>query len=301
MNKVPVLMIVFNRPETTQRVFEAVRAYQPKHLYVSADGPRSDHPEDAARIQEVRNIFERIDWPCKLFTHFLPENRGCRYAPPEGISWFFENEEQGVILEDDCLPSQDFFRFAEKLLDKYHDNEKIMHIGGANFQNGRRKTERSYYFSNSPHIWGWATWRRAWKYYDVDMKTFPDYVKSGKIKKRLPGRPYQQWRYLQQMDATYNHSPYFRTWDWQWTFTLFDLEGIAIIPEYNMISNIGFSGTHTVDTSLCEHPFDPLPESLKEPPFEIDLEADDLSFKLWYRGSWKDRIHYMIDSLKKRI
>ena len=298
MTKIPILMIVFNRPETTQRVFEAVRIYQPERLYVSADGPRNNHPEDIAQIQKVRKIFEKIDWPCKLFTHFLHENHGARYAPPEGISWFFENEDHGAILEDDCLPSQDFFRFTAELLMKYHDNEKIMHIGGTNFQIGKRKTERSYYFSNSPHIWGWATWRRAWKYYDVEMRSLPDYIKSGRIRKRFPNRPYQQWRYLQQIKATYNHSKYFCAWDWQWTYTLFNQDGIAIIPEYNMISNIGFSSTHNVKKSLCELPFDPLPKSLKEPPIEIDYKADDLTFRRCHCGTWKDRIHYICDFLK---
>ena len=301
MQKLPVLMIVFNRPETTERVFSAVRQYAPERLYVSADGPRPDKP-DAENCAAVRKIFDRVDWPCEVKTRFRERNLGCRKAPPDGISWFFEQEEEGVILEDDCLPSPDFFRFCAEMLERYRDNKRVMHIGGANFLGADFPRKASYYFSNNPHIWGWASWQRAWQHYDNEMTEFPAYCRSGRIARRIPGRPFEQWRFLQQMKATYDHSPYFNTWDWQWTFTLFNSDGLSIIPNFNMISNIGFSGTHTVQSSVCALPYAPLPETLIHPSeIRVDHQADSEIFQYFYKGTWKDRVHYWNNLLTLRF
>ena len=297
MGKLPVLMIVFNRPETTERVFEAVRQYAPERLYVSADGPRADKP-DAERCAAVRKIFERVDWPCEVKTRFRDVNLGCRKAPPDGISWFFENEEEGVILEDDCLPSQDFFRFCAEMLERYRDNDRVMHVGGANFLGETSPSSCSYYFSVFPQIWGWATWRRAWKHYDNEMTDFPEYLRSGKIAARLPGKPYWQWRILQQMNATWKHSPYFNTWDWQWTYAVFKCGGLAAVPCCNMISNIGYSGTHEVNSEVCGLPVSELPDPLVHPSAaEPDRSADSQTFRSFYRGSWKDHVRYLLHCL----
>ena len=297
MKKLPVLMIVFNRPETTEKVFEAVREYTPERLYVSADGPRPDKP-DAERCAAVRAIIDRVDWPCEVKTRFRETNLGCRKAPPDGISWFFENEEEGVILEDDCLPSQDFFRFCAAMLERYRDNEKVMHVGGANFLGEAESAGGSYYFSVFPQIWGWATWRRAWKHYDNEMTDFPEYRRSKRIEARLPGHPYRQWRILQQMNATWKHSPYFNTWDWQWTYAVFKSNGLAIVPCCNMISNIGYSGTHEVDSALCALPLQQLSAELHHPEQAVpDPKRDARIFHDFYRGTWKDRIRFLLHCL----
>ena len=297
MKKLPVLMIVFNRPETTEKVFEAVREYAPERLYVSADGPRPDKP-DAERCAAVRAIIDRVDWPCEVKTRFRETNLGCRKAPPDGISWFFENEEEGVILEDDCLPSQDFFRFCAEMLERYRNNERIMHVSGACFLSDAKPAADSYYFTVFPQIWGWASWRRAWKHYDNEMTDFPDYRRSKSIEARLPGHPYRQWRILQQMNAVWKHSPYFNTWDWQWTYAVFKRNGLAIVPCCNMISNIGYSGTHEVDSALCALPLQQLPAELHHPEqTEPDPKRDARIFHDFYRGTWKDKIRFLLHCL----
>ena len=299
MGKLSILMLVFNRPDETRTVLEAVRAYRPERLYVAADGPRPGNPEDRTATEQVRALFrQRIDWPCQVKMLFQEKNLGCRFAPPKGIDWFFEQEEEGAVLEDDCLPAPDFFRFCEEMLKKYRDNPEIMHIGGACFYPGSRRMTGSYYFSRYPHIWGWATWRRAWKFYDVEMKSFPDYLRSRKIEERIRGA-YPRWRILQQMKATCDHSPYFNTWDWQWTYTLFRENALAIVPTRNLVSNIGFSGTHSVDATLCALRRESLPQQLLPPPREApDPEADDWTFRHFYRGSWKDRIRFLFYRLR---
>jgi len=175
----PVLFLVYKRPDTTRQVFEAIRQAKPPRLYVAADGPKKNVPGEAEKVKQVREIISNgVDWDCEVKTLFRDENLGCKYGPVEGINWFFKNEEEGIILEDDTLPSQSFFWFCQELLERYKDDTRIMVISGDNFQNGITRGTCSYYFSRYNHIWGWASWRRAWKYYSVDMKLWPDVAKN---------------------------------------------------------------------------------------------------------------------------
>ncbi|HEY3387536.1 MAG TPA: hypothetical protein VGK46_13560, partial [Saprospiraceae bacterium] len=156
-----VLLVIFNRPQTTRLVFEAIRKAKPPRLYVAADGPRIGVDSDIFNCREAREIIKGVDWDCELKTYFREEDLGCGLGPSTAFSWFFEHEEEGIILEDDCLPSQNFFWFCEELLERYRHDNRIMHVGGNNFLNGWQKdNDYSYYFSRSGHIWGWATWRR---------------------------------------------------------------------------------------------------------------------------------------------
>ena len=152
----PVLFLVFNRPETTRQVFEAIRTAKPPRLYIAADGPRLEREGERASCEEVRKIALEVDWECDVNTLFRVENLGCKRGPSEGISWFFEHEDEGIILEDDCLPDQSFFSFCEELLERYRNDTRIMAISGNNFQHGRKRTEYSYYFSRYFHGWGWT-------------------------------------------------------------------------------------------------------------------------------------------------
>ncbi len=242
--KTPVLFLVFNRPETTKKVFAEIKKAKPAKLYIAADGPRNQG--EKKKTDTVRNhILKNINWKCKVKKLFRDKNLGCKYAVSSAINWFFENEEQGIILEDDCLPSQSFFRFCQELLEKYKDDEKIIHISGTNIE-GISNMEESYFFSRIANIWGWATWRKAWKNYDVEMKDWPNYssVKgmkklgySGTINKII------SWRLL---NLTYNKK--IDTWDFQWDFCLRKNNGLSIIPKRNLITNIGFwKGTHTIN------------------------------------------------------
>ncbi len=168
----PIAFCIFNRPELTRRVFGAIARQKPRRLLVVADGPRLDHPTDADRVREARSVLAQINWPCELQTNFAETNLGCRRRMASGITWAFEQAEELIILEDDCLPDDSFFAYCEELLDRYRHEPQVMMISGNNFQ-PQVRTNHSYYFSRYTHIWGWASWRRAWNSYDLDMKTWP--------------------------------------------------------------------------------------------------------------------------------
>jgi hypothetical protein len=169
-NVAPILFLVFNRPETTARVFEAIRNAKPSRLYIAADGPRDFIYNEYAVCAKTREIASRVDWDCDVETLFRAENLGCKAAVSSAISWFFSHEEEGIILEDDCLPCESFFYFTTILLEKYRHDERIAHIAGSNFQDGKKVGDGSYYFSDLYNIWGWATWKRVWKDYDAELR-----------------------------------------------------------------------------------------------------------------------------------
>ena len=156
----PVLFLVFNRSDTATQVFEKIRQVRPSRLYVAGDGPREGYNEEE-KVAKAREIATRVDWPCEVKTLFRDKNLGCAHGCSNAISWFFQHEEKGIILEDDCVPHLDFFTFCENLLDRYAEDERVTVVSGNNFQKGKWRGDASYYFSKFPHIWGWATWRRA--------------------------------------------------------------------------------------------------------------------------------------------
>ncbi len=177
---VPILLLAFNRPNQTRRVFDAIKAIQPTKFYFAADGPREGRAEEAILCQTVRtSILENIDWDCEVKTLFRDKNLGCKYAVSSAISWFFENEPEGIILEDDCLPDASFFPFCAELLEKYRHDDRIMMISGDNYQKDKLRTDYSYYFTRYNQIWGWASWRRVWNLYDVEMKLLPEILEKG--------------------------------------------------------------------------------------------------------------------------
>lgn len=174
--KTPVLFIIFNRPDATRQAFEAIREAKPPRLYIAADGPRKGKEGESEKCQEARTIALKADWPCVVKTLFQEDNLGCKYGVSCAIDWFFKNEEAGIILEDDCVASQDFFRFCEEMLEKYKSHDKVMQIAGSNFQFGKKRGNGSYYFSQALSVWGWATWRSAWMKYDKEIKDFEAFI-----------------------------------------------------------------------------------------------------------------------------
>lgn len=297
--KKPVLFLIFNRPDTTKKVLEAIRAYEPAELFIAADGPRSHKEGEKALCEEVRRmVCSNVDWDCNVHTLFREENLGCKYAVSGAIDWFFSQVEEGIVLEDDCLPSGDFFRFCEEMLSRYRSDESVMHITGNNFQDGMIRGKADYYFSRISHIWGWASWRRAWQFYDVEMKDFPDYFRKRKFLSLFPDRKYMQWRFLLIFFRVWQNSPYFNTWDWQWTYTLIRKEAFAVVPNVNLVSNIGGTATHPVEQELCCRPCGSLPEILCHPAEkQLDHEADRYTFFKVFKGSWKDKIRFLADML----
>jgi hypothetical protein len=244
--EVPILFLVFNRPESTGTVFEAIRSARPKYLYVAADGPREGHAAEAEACGRTREIVSKIDWPCRTVTLFRERNLGCRDAVSQALTWFFERVERGIVLEDDCLPDASFFGFCEKLLERYATDSRVMMISGDNFLRGAVRGEGSYYFTRYPHIWGWATWRRAWRYYDVDMSTFPAFRDQSQMELVAEERVEQEY-WLDKFEKVYRHE--LDTWDYQWVYALFCQSGLSINPAVNLVSNIGFApdALHTKD------------------------------------------------------
>lgn len=246
--KTSVAFLIFNRPETTARVFEIIRKARPPQLLVVADGPRPDRPGESERCAAARAIIDGVDWPCEVFTNFSSVNLGCRNRISSGLSWVFDTVEEAIILEDDCLPHPDFFRYCEELLEKYRTDERIMMISGDNFQNGRKRTQCSYYFSLYSHVWGWASWRRAWKHYDVSMKQWPQIREEGWLKDVLGDlHLVTYWTHI--FDEVY--SGRINTWDYQLNFAAWMQGKLTLIPNNNLVSNIGYGGeaTHTAGSS----------------------------------------------------
>ncbi len=239
----PVVFIIFNRPQTTQKVFEVIRQVQPPKLFVIADGVRSQYPEDVEKCRVTRAIIEQVDWDCEVFKNYSQVNLGCRQRVSSGLDWVFEQVEAAIILEDDCLPHPSFFRFCQELLEKYRDVEKIGVISGNNFQFGQKRSLNSYYFSNYNHLWGWATWRRAWQQYDNKMQQWPQFQQQNLLSQILP-TPEAVNYWATRFQANYNG---FNSWGYGWTFACWLHQKLTIIPEVNLVSNIGFGAdaTHT--------------------------------------------------------
>lgn len=280
----PILFIIFNRPDTTRRVFDEIRKIKPQSLYIAADGPRIGRVGEAELCAETRKIVSNIDWPCEVSNNFSETNFGCKIGVSKAINWFFEKVEAGIILEDDCLPDQSFFLFCQELLEKYRSTNKIKMISGNNFQGGIQRGEASYYFSNFPHIWGWATWRRAWKDYDLSMRSYPQFKSEGKIKNIFTNRKIQRY-YLSLFDRLYRNE--IDTWDGQWVYSIYEKNGLTIIPNKNLVSNIGFgpNATHTkAEGILSKIPNGKIEEISHQLKIEADEEADNLTFnKIYYR------------------
>jgi hypothetical protein len=237
----PVAFVVFNRPETTERVFRAIAAARPRTLLVVADGPRADRPGEGELCQRTRAIATAVNWPCDVRTNFAPANLGCGRRVSSGLDWVFSEVDRAVVLEDDCLPAPDFFPFCSAMLDRYADDPRVMHVSGANFQFGRRRGPYSYYFSRHVLIWGWATWRRAWRHYDFELKSWPRFraERLGEVCRDAAEEAY----WTASLDKVARGQ--LDTWDYQWLFACWQQRGLAVIPNTNLVSNIGFGPTAT--------------------------------------------------------
>lgn len=243
----PILLIIFNRVDSLPLLINVLRQIQPTKVYIAADGPRQSRLEDIDKCEQTRKLaLDSIDWTCEIKTLFQEKNLGCGKAPATAISWFFENEDAGIILEDDCIPDISFFRFCDELLDKYKNDNRIMEICGTNRLMKWDIDNQSYYFSCYSSQWGWATWRRAWNLYDYNISTWRE-RKAKKIIRSL--FPKGRWfdKISQWLDHTINYPDSLTWWDFQWNYCKNINSGLSIIPKYNLISNIGFTeeATHT--------------------------------------------------------
>jgi len=276
----PILFLIFNRPETTQQVFNEIKKQRPRFLYVAADGPRLEKEGEAEKCKLTRDIIRQIDWDCQLVTLFREVNLGCGRAVSEAITWFFDNVEMGIILEDDCLPSESFFIFMDKMLKKYQNDTRVMQINGSSFIKNDETTD-SYYFSKYNHIWGWATWRRAWSRYEI---TNPNFVKDFKRFRNFNSN--SERRYWFSIFKNYYNGG-IDTWDYPWTFTVWKHDGLAIYPFYNLVKNIGFGpqATHTtqIDNKLANLELDELSVIFDPKRVMINHKLDLINFNTVFR------------------
>lgn len=240
-----VLFLVFNRPATTRQVFETIRRARPSRLYVAADGPRDNHPDERERCEMVREIATAVDWSCEVRTLFRDKNLGCGAAVSSAIDWFFAHEPEGIILEDDCLPDQSFFRFCEELLERYRDNTLVMAISGGYYHGKHCEPPPSYFFSRHADIWGWASWRRAWRYYDQHILQWPNLRNSDWLMRLADGHRDFRDYWTEIFDAV--HADRTDTWGYQWVFACWSHNGLTVMPSKHLVKNIGFGGyaTHT--------------------------------------------------------
>ncbi|WP_157359767.1 nucleotide-diphospho-sugar transferase [Algoriphagus mannitolivorans] len=275
--------MVFNRPDTTKKVLDRIREIKPEFLYIAADGPRPDKEGDVEKCQAVRKlVLDEIDWECDIKTNFRDQNLGCGKAVSQAISWFFEHVEEGIILEDDCLPHPSFFSYCDDLLSFHRNDDQVLMISGNNFLSGKVNIPWDYYFSSFVHIWGWATWRRVWKEYDLKMVN----LNSSQLKKQLDQRfgdrrISEQW--IKNLSACQNGE--IDTWDYQLQYLVWNRKGLTVMPKNNLVSNIGFGpeATHTTEESK----FSNLPSealSLKTRPknFAVFEIADKIAIEELY-------------------
>ena len=300
----PVVFIIFNRPDLTERVFETIAKAKPERLLVIADGPRL--PEELEKCQKARAVIRRVDWPCQVLTDFSETNIGCRRRVASGLDWVFSKVEEAIILEDDCLPAPSFFHFCQTLLEHYRHDNRIMHISGDNFQSGQSRTDYSYYFSKYTHNWGWATWRRAWSHYDGDMKTWPEFRETRMIE-FVCQDPHEQEYFSSEFDRSFEGA--IDAWGYQWLYACWSQNGLAILPDSNLVSNIGFRSDATRTSG--KSPMAALPTNdiweIRHSPFivrhpEADAHTFDHVFggkRMRERNTWRAKIRQRLSAIKR--
>jgi hypothetical protein len=281
--QVPVVFMVFNRPGTTQRVFDTIAAARPAKLLLIADGPRQNKEGEAEACRQVRDIVSHVDWPCEVFTNFAEDNLGCQERIISGLNWVFSLVEEAIILEDDCLPDSSFFPFCEELLKKYKDDRRIAYICGSNLVERYGSTADSYFFSRLGGIWGWATWRSEWQRYDRYLSGWPQ-MKARRSLAEIFDEPRVVDYWTSIFDAMYeDRGP--DTWDHQWFFTNLSNNSLTIVPKTNLIANIGFGDDATHTTEIDErfilsassmefplkHPSDLIPRRSLDRPRVLDM------------------------------
>jgi hypothetical protein len=243
--KSAVAFFVYNRPGVTARVWERIREARPPKLFIVADGPRPNRPDDAVKCEQVRAVVSdcAVDWPCSVLRIYSSTNLGCGLRVSSGLDAVFNEVEEAIILEDDCLPDPSFFPFCDELLERYRDDKRVAQIAGCSFLPSSEARMNGYFFSLYPHCWGWATWRRAWVHYDHAMRAWSLNREASwkvgpvSIKERL--------FWARCFDSVLENKV--DTWDYRWTSTLWNLGMLSINSRVNLISNIGFDAdaTHT--------------------------------------------------------
>lgn len=295
----PVAFFIFNRPDVTRRVFDAIAQAQPAMLLVVADGPRSS--EERAKCEAARAIIREVNWPCRVITEYAETNLGCKERLSSGLSWVFEQCEEAIILEDDCVPEPSFFPFCEQMLKHYRDDARVMMVTGTNYLLDRLDVPESYVFSRYYCVWGWATWRRAWAYYDIALPAW-ERQKEDRQLQGFYSQPFMRDAVGAGFDLVRQNK--IDTWDIQWSYSCLFQSGLCVVPRVNLISNIGTVGHHSaaadrnhfkpvfrLDTDALVHPAQMFPDQRYDGPF-FSRQFRPPSLPLWRRiaGAAKRRI-----------
>lgn len=275
LNDTPLLLIAWRRLDTLRQVIDAIRPVAPTRLFVACDGPNPERPGEAEKVAATRQVIEQeINWPCQIERLYSELNQGCRLGVSRAITWFFEHVEEGIILEDDCVPHPDFFSYCTILLERYRHDARLWCISGNNFQNGQWRGDGSYYFSRYNHCWGWASWRRCWMHYDVDMRQWPSLRNSG-LMDTIFEDPLERsywWGIWQRLVDKGQPD----TWDYQWMLTCLANGGLTALPNRNLVCNVGFGAdaTHTLGGTSPASIYEGLGE-LRHPGFILRNASAD--------------------------
>lgn len=305
-----VVFLIYRRPDLTQQVFAEIARARPERLLVVADGPRD--AAEAELCARARAVVRRVDWPCDLRCNFAEANLGCRRRVASGLDWAFQQVEEAVILEDDCLPDPTFFRFCVELLERFRDEPRVGHIGGCNFSRRPARTPYSYYFSRYLTIWGWATWRRAWQSYDVAMSHWPEVKRQGRHRALFATREEADFFEQNWDDIATGRID---TWDGQWFFTQLIEGRLSVFPSVNLVTNLGFrsDGSHARHAgrrSYAAVPAGPLTFPLRHPPVLAPDQAADREFArlvfplrrpVWQRAYWTLTNRHRYGALIRRL
>ena len=298
----PILIMAFNRPDHLQVLLQRLREVQPTKVYVAIDGARTHRAGEEAKVQACKDLLATIDWPCEVKTNFQESNLGCGLGVTTAITWFFSNEERGIILEDDIIPDPSYFPYCSELLDRYETDERVFAISGCNFVPPKELShpDLPYRFSQVPHIWGWATWRRSWDQHNLDIAGWRKQLPVSKLwarsGKSLPGAVY--WASTFELLARKEVD----TWDGQLVLASMISEQYTVTSNVNLIQNIGFGeeATHTLVDRQELQPVRPISLPMADVLVELDRKADDWTRRHHFRATWRGMLDQADRYLKQR-
>lgn len=259
---VPVAVVVFNRPALAEKLLKILEKAEPQKLFVICDGARPEVPGESEKVEEVRALFREVSWDCEIYRNYASENMGCDYRVPSGIDWVFEHVDRAVILEDDCMPSPHFFRYAEEMLERYKDDPKVMMAAGSNLMQ-KYDISDCCCFTARTYTWGWATWKRAWDHYCDDESEWKRIQKDGTLARTYPPR----MRYYVKKELNYYMAKGKCPWDYLWWISCMGAGGLCAVPKVNLVTNEGFGedATHTQSKGSYEGRTFPMDFPLRYP------------------------------------
>lgn len=299
---VPVLIIAWRRPNTLRQLIDALRTVAPSKLFIACDGANPERPGEKEKVSATRTVIENeIDWPCKIKRLYFDVNQGCSEGPIRAITWFFENVKEGIILEDDCVPHQDFFAYCAELLDRYRLDSRVWCISGNNYLCSSIPMNSSYFFSRYTLTWGWATWKDRWQEFDPLLLRWPLLRDSGLLP-QIFDNPYEAAYWAEVFERTYRRDESITWWDYQWLFAALSRGALTATPVSNLVSNIGFGedATHTLNPNTPIQPVLPL-GPITHPDFVVrHRDADHYTYANHYGGIRRRRLRTVQARIARR-